>query len=274
MSGSYRDLRVVKNDYCIWSPNILREIVSRVPLLRQEISAQFDLYCIDAAKKREIPFGVDMPPVNFSEPVDDLLGVPSKPKPIFYVSSEMANKRIGISRKATNMSNSVKLQLAKGTKLCKSSQRRVDTLMSEIRAVLNAHYRKELESKMDLAKSQVNVDQSILRLIEGLVNEIKTDDKNLLVDDAVLITPPDTVPTLKSVSLKRKQNANGSLSSGCPDESTRCPDGSTRVPVPNLGLTAKQQRLSEEITSITVEELKDILSVQAGERSRRDQSSV
>lgn len=226
-------------DDCIWTPKILMEITESVELFRRQTIANFNLKQLDAAKLRGITFGIDQPPVDLIEQINILIGLPCAKKPKFYAASEMAYARTHLSKILTDVNNEANRHSKKKTPLCVSSESRTILLHNRIRLALSKHYMTELEMKMETAKSLNAMNEEIEKSFKEFINEIKKNDNHILLGDDVLETPPKAITDLPPVKLASQ------------------PSNKQRK-------TTTDEKENDPFTSISIEELRGILSREGG----------
>lgn len=106
---------------CIWSPKILSDILESIDLVRKQLQAKSNLDEMSLAINKDVPFGINAPPLNLEAKVDRVLKAESVPVPLFYLASEMAAARRVLSRKNQSAISTCKIRSARMTPLCKRS---------------------------------------------------------------------------------------------------------------------------------------------------------
>lgn len=260
----------VNND-CIWSPRILREIVKSVSLIRRQTTAHFNVMKMDAAKKRNIVYGIDTIPKDLNDYVDGLMNIPAVPKPKFYVASEMAQVREDHSRAEMLINKEMKLHLGTRYPMCLLSESRAILMFEEMRKVLNKFHMSELELQMELKKKTDDAEDAIQGIFADFITEIKTEGRHMLVTDDVLGPAPTSKRSSTSLyspaPIQNKQSRLAHQSVPAKQQSVKLVPQSSPAKQQTVNLVprsapAKQQSVesvSSDEPSITVEKLKEML---------------
>lgn len=95
----------------------------------------------------------------------------------------MASERTRLSKAMDSSTNEMKDILKSSVLLCKASEKRAVEMYNEIRVLLNANYMRELELALEINKRTDDTENGIVKIFNAFINEIKENDRHLLIDD-------------------------------------------------------------------------------------------
>lgn len=188
MSRGYKEFaddRDGRNDETIFSPRILNDLIEAIRLKLAVKDEMFKLDAISAAIQRPVtvPFDVKHPDMDLRRMLDVFLGQTVDPEPRYFLSSELAHRRIEHSKSCATALAKCNLAAKSFAPMTLATASKISTFLGRIDTHMNAFSVRQAKARVDLFTDQYQTKKQIESMFGKFIENIGNDKSSLLMSD-------------------------------------------------------------------------------------------